>query len=48
MKTEGKDKAARILLRQLDAKQEAYKILYPLFLQLESAVKDIKEKEEGK
>lgn len=47
MKTEGKDKAARILLRQLDAKQEAYKILFPLFLQLESAVKDIKEKEKG-
>lgn len=48
MKAEGKDKAARILLRQLDAKQEAYKILFPLFLQLESAVKDIKNKEEGK
>lgn len=45
---EEEGKAARNLLRQIRAKQEAYKILEPLFLQLESAVKDIKEKEEGK
>jgi len=42
MKLEGKTKAAAILLRQLDAKQEAYKIIMPLFLQLESAVQDVK------
>ena len=47
MKLEGKTKAAAILLRQLDAKQEAYKILMPLFLQLESAVQDVKKANEG-
>lgn len=45
---EQETKAAKNLLRQIYAKQEAFKILEPLFLQLESAVKDIKEKEEGK
>lgn len=45
---EDEGKAAKNLLRQIYAKQEAYKILEPLFTQLESAVKDIKEKEEGK
>jgi hypothetical protein len=42
------DEATKVLLRQIYAKQEAYKILEPLCAQLESAVKDIKEKEEGK
>lgn len=45
---EDEGEATKNLLRQIYAKQEAYKILEPLFLQLESAVKDIKEKEEGK
>jgi hypothetical protein len=45
---ETETKAAKLLLRQIAAKQEAHKILLPLFEQLESAVKDIKEKEEGK
>ncbi len=47
LKTEGEVKATKVLLRQLNAKQEAYKILYPLFLQLESSVQDIKAKEKG-
>lgn len=45
---DNEDEAAKKLLRQIYAKQEAFKILNPLFEQLESAVKDIKEKEEGK
>lgn len=47
MKTEGKEKASQILLRQLDAKQEAFRILEPLFLQLESAVKDVIQARKG-
>lgn len=41
MKTEDEEKASKILLRQIDAKQEAFRILEPLYLQLESAVKDV-------
>lgn len=47
LKTEDKTKAAEVLLRQLDAKQEAFRILEPLFLQLESAVRDIKQAQKG-
>ena len=48
LKLENEGKAAKKLLRQIYAKQEAFKILEPLFSQLESAVQDIKNKEEGK
>lgn len=48
LKAEDEDKAAKVLLRQLDAKQEAFKILEPLFLQLESAVRDVKKAQKGK
>lgn len=47
LKAEDKDKAAGVLLRQVDAKQEAFRILEPLFLQLESAVQDVKKANEG-
>lgn len=47
LKLEEEDKAAKLLLRQIYAKQEAFKILEPLFQQLESAVQDIKQKEKG-
>lgn len=48
LKLENEGEAAKNLLRQIYAKQEAFKILEPLFNQLESAVSDIKDKEEGK
>lgn len=47
LKLEGEDKASKILLRQIAAKQEAYRIVFPLFLQLESAVQDVKKANEG-
>lgn len=47
LKAEDKEKAAAVLLRQIDAKQEAFRILEPLFRQLESAVQDVKQKEKG-
>ena len=47
LKAEKPDEAAIVLLRQIDAKQGAYEILYPLFLQLESAVQDVKKANEG-
>jgi len=47
LKLEDEGKAAKILLRQIAAKQEAYRIVMPLFLQLESAVQDVKKANEG-
>ena len=47
LKAEDKEKATEVLLRQIDAKQEAFRILQPLFLQLESAVQDIKKANRG-
>ena len=47
LKAEDKEKAVGVLLRQIDAKQEAFKILEPLFLQLESAVRDVKKAQKG-
>lgn len=47
LKAENKTKAAQVLLRQVDAKQEAFRILEPLFLQLESAVQDIEKVQKG-
>ena len=44
---ENEDEASKNLLRQIYAKQEAFKILNPLFLQLESAVQDVKKANEG-
>lgn len=47
LKLENEEEATKLLLRQIYAKQEAFKILEPLFQQLESAVQDIKQKEKG-
>ena len=47
LKAEDKEKAAGVLLRQIDAKQEAYRILEPLVRQLESAVQDVKKAQKG-
>jgi hypothetical protein len=47
LKLEDEGKAVKILLRQIAAKQEAYRIVMPLFLQLESAVQDVKKANEG-
>lgn len=47
LKAENKTKATQVLLRQIDAKQEAFRILEPLFLQLESAVQDIEKAQKG-
>ena len=47
LKAEDEDKASKVLLRQVAAKQEAYRIVMPLFLQLESAVQDVKKANEG-
>lgn len=47
LKAEDEDKAAKVLLRQIDAKQEAFRILEPLFLQVESAIRDVKQAQKG-
>lgn len=47
MKLDPEDEAVKKLLRQIWAKQEAHAILEPLFLQLESAVQDIRKTNKG-
>jgi len=47
LKLDPEDEAVKLLLRQIYAKQEAFRILEPLFLQLESAVKDIRKTNKG-
>lgn len=47
LRHDSEDKAVRILLRQIQAKQDAYKILQPLFEQLESAVQSIEQLRKG-
>jgi len=47
LKLKDEDEAAKLLLRQIAGKQEAYRIVMPLFLQLESAVQDVKKANGG-